>query len=58
MLGAFALELYLKGITAARSGGTFKTGHDLKVLFDNVPDADQSAIIRIYNNPPAAKKAW
>lgn len=52
LLVSFALELYLKGISSARSGGEFVSGHNLYELFEALPAADQIAIRQVYDNPP------
>ncbi|HEX8450872.1 MAG TPA: hypothetical protein VF647_02180 [Longimicrobium sp.] len=47
---AFAAELYLKVLGAARSGGRWPWGHDLKRLFDGLPTDDRAELERRYES--------
>ncbi|MCG7627318.1 hypothetical protein MHM88_05830 [Epibacterium sp. MM17-32] len=58
MLEAFSLELFLKGVHAAREQGVFPTGHNLKTLFDNLSGADRASIEYIYDNAPRFQKEF
>ncbi|MDW9594553.1 hypothetical protein GOA63_20335 [Sinorhizobium meliloti] len=51
MLLAFSLELYFKAIYA-RETGKPNHGHELDELFSDLAACTQSAIRRVYDNPP------
>jgi HEPN domain-containing protein len=47
---SFACELYLKAIMMRRSSASeYMRGHDLKTLFESLPEEDRKAIEQLYN---------
>ncbi|RVH29420.1 hypothetical protein [Sinorhizobium meliloti] len=52
VLEALALELYFKAIIYAETGVLHRNLHNLRQLFDKLPDPTQSRLVAIYDGAP------